>query len=132
MRPLAPALALVTLACTPSTPASATVYRPRARDITVTTVPLLVREGQSIYPFLKSDFARGGVLDGKEVYAFVPSTLTVVEGDVRGQAGRRLYVRLCDPGASPDDVGATRRPFAISGGGRCHARTNPVNDGMTL
>jgi len=47
----------------------------------VTTVPLLVRESASLYPFLTEDFAPGGVLDGKEVYAFSPSTLTVVEGD---------------------------------------------------
>ena len=32
-------------------------------------------------PFLKADFAAGGVLDGKEVYAFSPSTVTVAEGD---------------------------------------------------
>ena len=56
-------------------------YVPRTRALTVTTVPLLVKEEQSVLPFLKQDFAPGGVLDGKEVYAFSPSTLTVVEGD---------------------------------------------------
>jgi len=56
-------------------------YVPRRRDITVTTVPLLVKEQAGVLPFLKEDFARGGVLDGKEVYAFSPSTITVVEGD---------------------------------------------------
>ena len=56
-------------------------YAPQVREITVTTVPLLVRESQAVYPFLKSDFAKGGVLEGKEVYAFVPSTITVVQGD---------------------------------------------------
>ena len=54
---------------------------PRVREITVTTVPLLVRESQALYPFLKSDFAKGGVLEGKEVYAFEPSTIVVVQGD---------------------------------------------------
>jgi plastocyanin len=44
-------------------------------------VPLLVKEQQGAFPFLKEDFAKGGVLDGKEVYAFSPSTVTVVEGD---------------------------------------------------
>lgn len=58
-----------------------TSYVPRARNITITTVPLLVKEEQSVLPFLKEDFARGGVLDGKEVYAFSPSTVTVFEGD---------------------------------------------------
>ena len=60
---------------------SAPSYRPRVRELTVTTVPLLVKEEQGTLPFLKPDFAKGGVLDGKEVYGFSPSTLTVVEGD---------------------------------------------------
>lgn len=47
----------------------------------MTTVPLLVKEEQRVFPFLAEDFAKGGVLEGKEVYAFSPSTLTVVEGD---------------------------------------------------
>ena len=56
-------------------------YRPRQRDVTITAVPLLTREMQRIYPFLAHDFAAGGVLAGKEVYAFEPSTVTVVAGD---------------------------------------------------
>jgi plastocyanin len=67
-------------ACTTSgTPGGG--YVPRTRAITVTTVPLLVKEEQSVLPFLKQDFATGGVLEGKEVYGFSPSTLTVIEGD---------------------------------------------------
>jgi len=49
--------------------------------VTVTTVPLLTKEMASVYPFLKSDFAAQGVLAGKEVYAFSPSTLTAYAGD---------------------------------------------------
>lgn len=56
-------------------------YAAQVRHVTVTTVPLLVKEEQTVLPFLKQDFAKGGVLDGKEVYAFSPSTITVVEGD---------------------------------------------------
>jgi plastocyanin len=56
-------------------------YVPVRREITVTTVPLLVKEQQALFPFLKRDFGAGGVLDGKEVYAFAPSTITVVQGD---------------------------------------------------
>lgn len=56
-------------------------YRPQAREITITTVPLLVREHSKLFPFLKADFAPGGVLAGREVYAFVPSTITAIEGD---------------------------------------------------
>jgi plastocyanin len=56
-------------------------YTPQVRAITITTVPLLVKEQASVLPFLREDFAAGGVLDGKEVYAFSPSSITVVEGD---------------------------------------------------
>ena len=56
-------------------------YRPVRRDVTITAVPLLTREMQRIYPFLARDFAAGGVLAGKELYAFEPSTVTAVEGD---------------------------------------------------
>ncbi len=66
-------------ACAPA--GGAPRYRPRARDVTITAVPLLTKEMRRVYPFLAADFAAGGVLDGKEVYAFVPGTVTVVEGD---------------------------------------------------
>jgi len=56
-------------------------YTPTTRSITITTVPMLVKEQQSVLPFLKEDFAKGGVLEGKEVYGFSPSTVTVSEGD---------------------------------------------------
>ena len=61
--------------------ASTRPYAAQTRRITITTVPLLVKEQQAVLPFLKKDFAKGGVLEGKEVYAFSPSTVTVVEGD---------------------------------------------------
>lgn len=53
----------------------------RAREIVITTVPLLSKELTTTYPFLKKEFATGGVLAGKEVYEFMPSTITVAEGD---------------------------------------------------
>lgn len=64
-----------------STKQAAGSYVPQTRRITVTTVPLLVKEQQAVLPFLKEDFAKGGVLEGKEVYGFSPSSITVVEGD---------------------------------------------------
>jgi hypothetical protein len=56
-------------------------YVPRGRDITITTVPLLSRELTHTYPFLAQDFGPTGMMPGKEVYAFVPNSITVVEGD---------------------------------------------------
>ena len=65
-------------------------YTPRSRMVVVTTVPLLVKELAKTYPFLAKDFAPGGVLAGKEVYAFSPSTITVMAGDT-------LHLSLINP-----------------------------------
>jgi uncharacterized cupredoxin-like copper-binding protein len=62
----------------------------RTLDVVITAVPLLTREMATVYPFLKQDFASGGVLADKEVYAFVPSSITVLEGDT-------LRLRLVNP-----------------------------------
>jgi plastocyanin len=75
------ALLVATGACGTRAEPVRAMYRPHTRAITVTTVPLLVKEQTNLFPFLKQDFAKGGVLEGKEVYAFSPSTITVVEGD---------------------------------------------------
>jgi plastocyanin len=80
MRPRLSA-ALAAVACVACARGSAPRYVPRTREITITTVPLLVKEDQRVFAFLGKDFAKGGVLDGKEVYAFSPSTVTVVAGD---------------------------------------------------
>jgi hypothetical protein len=74
---LAASVVAVACAATPRLPA----YVPQERQLVVTTVPLLTKEMASVYPFLREDFARGGVLEGKEIYAFVPSTFVAVEGD---------------------------------------------------
>jgi len=89
-------------------PARAT-YHPVHREITITTLPLLTKEMAKIYPFLTREFAHGGLLDGKEIYAFEPSTVTVVEGDDRlpvHQPGRRPA--LVRAGTGP--VGDAPRP----------------------
>ncbi len=81
-RMLTLATLLASTACARPAPVpSAPAYTPHTRNLTVTMVPLLVKEQQALFPFLKAAFAKGGVLDGKEVYAFSPSTFTVVEGD---------------------------------------------------
>ena len=71
----------VTACGTNASSSNARPYAPRARALTVTTVPLLVKEQKKVFPFLGPAFAKGGILEGKEVYAFSPSTLTVVQGD---------------------------------------------------
>jgi len=91
---LASTAALAAGACTQRAPAPLPSYRPQSRSVTVTTVPLLVKEQRSVFPFLASAFAKGGTLEGKEVYAFSPSTITIVEGDT-------LHLTLINP---EDDV----------------------------
>jgi plastocyanin len=74
-------MALVTGGCTagrddlPHDPA------PRSREVVITTIPLLTKELTQIYPFLQRDFDKKGILQGKEVYSFEPSTITVALGD---------------------------------------------------
>ena len=75
-------LAALASGCAPSG-GRAPAYHPRTRAFTITAVPLLTREMQRIYPFLARDFGAGGVLEGKEVYAFEPSTIPAVAGDPR-------------------------------------------------
>ena len=98
--------ALGTAACAGSAPVShSAAYTPRSRALTVTTVPLLVKEQRAVFPFLDAAFAKGGSLEGKEVYAFSPSTLTVVEGDT-------IHFTLINP---EDDVHSFVLPdFAVS------------------
>jgi uncharacterized cupredoxin-like copper-binding protein len=72
-------VAWLAIAC--NSGASHSPYAPQTREVTLTAVPLLTKELQSVYPFLRDSFAPNGVLEGKEIYAFVPSTVTVVQGD---------------------------------------------------
>ena len=66
-------------------------YVPQAREVTITAAPVLVREQERLFPFLHGAFAKGGVLEGHEVYAFIPSTITVIEGDT-------LHLTVINPG----------------------------------
>ena len=91
--------------CRRDAPDRTATYTPRARAITVTTVPLLVKEQRSLFPFLGPAFDKGGALDGKEVYAFSPSTITVMEGDT-------IHFHFINP---EDDVHSFVLPdFAVS------------------
>ncbi len=64
-----------------ATVATHSAYQPQTRTFTITAVPLVVHEMQDSEDYLKADFAKGGLLDGKEVYGFYPSDLVVYQGD---------------------------------------------------
>src|ERR1044072_5609060 len=83
-------LVLVGCAPRPTPRRASTHYVPRARAVAIPPVPLLVKELAKPYPFLEKDFAPGGVLAGKEVFAFSPSTVTAVAGDT-------LHLMLINP-----------------------------------
>ena len=83
-RPTTPVLATVLFALGCAAPPARSrppAYTPHTRYVTVTTVALMVKEDAKVLPFLQKDFAKGGVLEGKEVYGFEPSTITVAAGD---------------------------------------------------
>ena len=61
--------------------AKGSTYTPQTHKYTMTAVPVLVHEMQGTLDYLQKDFASGGLLDGKEVYTFMPSTLVVYQGD---------------------------------------------------
>ena len=71
--------------------AVASTYKPQTRNLVVTAVPLLVHEQTGTFDYLNQDFAKGGLLDGTEVWAFSPSTLTVYAGDT-------VHVTVVNPG----------------------------------
>jgi plastocyanin len=70
---------------------TASTYRPRTRNFVVTALPLLVHEQTGIFDYLNKDFAKGGLLQDTEVWAFSPSTLTVYAGDT-------VHVTVVNPG----------------------------------
>jgi len=69
-------------------------YTPVTRDFVITTVPLLVHEQTATFDYLAKDFGKKGILNGKEVWGFSPSSLTVYQGDT-------VHVTLVNP--SGDD-----------------------------
>ncbi|WP_160146371.1 cupredoxin domain-containing protein [Dictyobacter aurantiacus] len=69
------------IGCEVQRPTSDVQYTPHTRAFTLITIPLLVKESATTFDFLHKDFAKGGVLHGKEVYTFSPDHLTVYQGD---------------------------------------------------
>ena len=96
---------------------------PIAREIVITTVPLITKELVQTYSFLKSDFAKGGVLDGKEVYSFYPSSITVFEGDT-------LHLTFINPEDDPHSFVIKGLAVSIPGQAVTHATYVPSAAGI--
>jgi plastocyanin len=66
---------------TAATAATTSTYQPVTRDFVVAAVPLLVHEQSGTFDYLNKDFGPSGVLNGKELWGFSPSSFTVYQGD---------------------------------------------------
>ena len=86
-------------ACSPAA-ASGSAYKPQERDFTISIVPLAVHEQQAQMGFLKDDFAKGGLLDGKEIYGASPSSITVYQGDT-------VKIDFVNPADDPHPIALT-------------------------
>jgi len=86
-------------------------YSPETRPLVVTAVPLLVHEQTGTFDYLKKAFAKGGILNGKEVWGFAPSSITVYRGDT-------LKLTFVNPGDDPHTftIDALAINAAIAGG----------------
>jgi hypothetical protein len=75
-------VALVAGSCSVnSAAASATKYSAQNRQYSIVAVPLLVHEQTGTYDYLNKAFAKHGLLDGKEVWGWSTSSLTVYQWD---------------------------------------------------
>jgi plastocyanin len=88
------AVALIASACSTKVDAAKADYTPQTRTVSLTVAPLLVHEQEGTFDFLKEAFAKHGTLDGKEVWSFAPSTITVYQGDT-------VNVTFTNPGDDP-------------------------------
>ncbi len=92
---------------TRNTASAPVTYRPQTRSLVVTAVPMLVHEQAGFFDYLKGDFAKGGLLQDKEVWAFSPNTLTVYQGDT-------VNVTVFNPGDDPHTFTIAEMNFSIS------------------
>jgi cupredoxin-like protein len=66
----------------------------QGRHLIVSMVPVLTHEFQTFLPYLKGAFATGGMLDGKELFAFLPA-------HVAAYAGESLTFDIYNPADDP-------------------------------
>jgi plastocyanin len=74
--------------------ASAGRYAPQTRDFVMTIVPQWVHEVTGTYDYLGAEFVKKGLLSGKEVWGFSPSSITVYQGDT-------VSIALYNPSSDP-------------------------------
>jgi heme/copper-type cytochrome/quinol oxidase subunit 2 len=69
-------------------------YTPQTRPFTMTIVPYWVHEVTGTYDYLAPEFGKHGLLAGKEVWGFAPSSIAVYQGDT-------VHIDLYNPSSDP-------------------------------
>jgi heme/copper-type cytochrome/quinol oxidase subunit 2 len=69
-------------------------YTPQTRAFVMTIVPYWVHEVTGAYDYLAPEFGKKGLLAGKEVWGFSPSTIAVYQGDT-------VNIDLYNPSSDP-------------------------------
>jgi heme/copper-type cytochrome/quinol oxidase subunit 2 len=69
-------------------------YTPQTRSFVMTIVPYWVHEVTGTYDYLAPEFGKKGLLAGKEVWGFSPSTIAVYQGDT-------VNIDLYNPSSDP-------------------------------
>lgn len=62
-------------------PVTPTASSGQGRHLVISMVPVLTHEFQTFLPYLKNAFAQGGLLDGKELFAFLPAHVSAYVGE---------------------------------------------------
>jgi plastocyanin len=104
-------------------PAASPAYKPQVRSFTVTMIPLQVHEMQKIEPFLAKDFAKGGVLSGKEVYGMYPGTLIVYQGDT-------VHLTVVNPEDDAHTISFPDQGVTVTVAGQSTAQTTFIAKGV--
>ena len=105
---------LATSCATGSASAAATHYTPQGRQYSIAAVPLLVHEQTGMYDYLQKAFAKHGLLDGKEIWGFSQSDLTVYQWDP-------VDITLLNPGDDPHTFTITELGVNVPMGAQAQA-----------
>jgi heme/copper-type cytochrome/quinol oxidase subunit 2 len=102
-------------------PVAAGHYTPQARHFVMTIVPSWVHEVTSAYDYLGAEFGKKGLLAGKEVWGFSPSSITVYQGDT-------VDIELYNPSSDPHTWTITELGVNVPAGGAAKATVHFVAD----
>ena len=112
-------------------PMSMTAVTPTAapsgqgRHLVITMVPVLTHEFQTFLPYLTKAFAKGGLLDGKEVFCFLP-------GHVSAYGGEAITFDIYNPADDPHTMTflSLGKTVDVPGAGKASLTLPALNAGI--